>query len=147
MLTNPLRTALFHFACLITFLFVLATSHLAWAKKHPIAARGTEANYISALNIANRFLEAWRNNDPSAAMPLLTNHAKQQSTEDGIDKLFDGPSTRAVEITRGKALRAGRYSFPLVLLQTDGSGHTRRKFGEIVILNTGKNDWAVDKLP
>jgi len=138
---------MFHFACLITFVLALATSHLGWAKKHPVAARGTDANYISALNIANRFLEAWRNNDPSAAMPLLTNHAKQQSTEDGIDKLFYGLSTRAFEVTHGKAVRAGRYSFPLLLLQTDDSGRTRRKFGEIVILNTGKNDWAVDKLP
>ena len=146
MLKNAIRTALFRFACL-TFVLALPTSHLAWAKKHPVAARGPDANYISALNIANRFLEAWRNNDPSAAMPLLTNHAKQQSTEDGIDKLFDGPTTRGFEVPHGKAVRAGRYSFPLVLLQTDDSGHTRRKFGEIIILNTGKNDWAVDKLP
>jgi hypothetical protein len=34
-----------------------------------------------------------------------------------------------------------------VLLQTDDSGHTHRRFAELIITNTGKNDWAVDKLP
>lgn len=80
-------------------------------------------------------------------MPLLTNRAKQQSTEEGVDKLFSGPSTRAFEIAHGRHLREGRYEFTIVLLQADDSGHTRRRFGELIVTNTGKNDWAVDKLP
>jgi hypothetical protein len=34
-----------------------------------------------------------------------------------------------------------------VLLQNDDSGRTHRRFTELIITNTGNNDWAVDKLP
>jgi hypothetical protein len=133
-------------AFVVTICFALTTSPLTWAKKHKAAAQPTDANYIGALTVANRFLAAWQGNDQAAAMPLITNRAKQQSTEEGIDKLFSGSEARAFEITHGRAIRQGRYLFPIVLLQADDSG-THRRFGDLVITATGMNDWAVDKLP
>ncbi len=131
----------------IAIAFPFSAPTLASAKKHKAPAQPTDSNYIAGLATANRFLAAWQGNDQAAAMPLITNHAKQQSTEEGIDKLFSGSYTRAFEITRGRALRQDRYQFPIVLLQTDDSGRAHRRFGELIIVNTGKNDWAVDKLP
>jgi len=136
------------FRCIyLIALAVVATSPAVGAKKHSSPARPPDSGYVAALAVANRFLSAWQSNDQAAAMPLITTRAKQQSTEEGIDKLFDGPSSRAFEITRGRAPRQNRYQFSVVLLQTDDSGHTRRRFADLTILNTGKNDWAVDKLP
>jgi hypothetical protein len=129
----------------------LAFSSFIWARKHTASTTATDTSYIAALSTANRFLAAWQSRDQEAALPLITNHAKQQSTEAGIDKLFiessDGSSARAFEIAHGRQLSRGRYQFPVVLLEAGESGRTRRRFTGIVILNTSKNDWAVDKLP
>jgi hypothetical protein len=144
---GPLRLLGVRLIFLTTMSVTLASSPLAWAKKHKAPAKPADSNYIAALAIANRFLGAWQSNDQAAAIPLLTNHAKELSTEEGIDKLFSGSATRAFEIPHGRALRPGRYSFSTVLLETDDAGNTRRRFADFVITNTGKNDWAVDKLP
>ena len=133
--------------CLIAIALAFFASPVAWAKKHKATTQPTDSNYIAALATANRFLAAWQENDQAAGMPWITNRAKQQSTEEGVDKLFSGSSTRAFEISRGRLMRQGRYQFSIVLLQNDGSGHTRRRFTELIITNTGNNDWAVDKLP
>lgn len=134
-------------SCLIAVALAFFASPVAWAKKHKAATQPTDSNYIAALATANRFLATWQDNDQAAAMPWITNRAKQQSTEEGVDKLFSGSSIRAFEISRGRLVRRGRYQFSIVLLQNDDSGHTRRRFTELIITNTGNNDWAVDKLP
>jgi hypothetical protein len=134
-------------ACSITIAFALFAPPPVWPKKHKVPAQPTDSNYVAGLALANRFLAAWQSNDQAAAMPLLTTRAKDQSTEEGVDQLFSGSSNRAFEITHGHLLRQGRYQFSIVLLQTDDSGHTRRRFAELIITSTGKNDWAVDKLP
>jgi hypothetical protein len=133
-------------ACAITIAFALTPAPV-WAKTHKVLAQPTDSNYIAGLGIANRFLAAWQSNDQAAAMPLVTTRAKERSTEEGVDQLFSGSSDRAFEITRGHLLRQGRYQFSIVLLQADDSSHTRRRFAELIITKTGKNDWAVDKLP
>ena len=134
-------------ACSIAMALVLLAPAPVSAKKHKAPAQPTDSNYIAGLGIANRFLAAWQSNDQAAAMPLITTRAKEQSTEEGVDQLFSGSSNRGFEITRGHPLRQGRYQFSIVLLQTDASGHARRRFAELIITKTGKNDWAVDKLP
>jgi len=140
---NQTRIGSYLFAIALTFL----VPPVASAKKHKAALQPTDSNYIAALATANRFLATWQDNDQAGAMPWITNRAKQQSTEEGVDKLFSGSSTRAFEISRGRLMRQGRYHFSIVLLQNDDSGHTRRRFTELIITNTGNNDWAVDKLP
>jgi len=130
-------------SCLIAVALAFFASPVASAKKHKAApTQPTDSNYIAALATANRFLATWRDNDQAAAMPWITNRAKQQSTEEGVDKLFSGSSTRAFEISRGRLVRQGRYQFSIVLLQNDDSGHTRRRFTQLIITNTGNNDWA-----
>jgi hypothetical protein len=140
---NPTRAVL----CLIAIVLTFFVSAVASAKKHKTAMQPTDSNYIAALAAANHFLATWQDNDQAAAMPWITNRAKQQSTEEGVDKLFSGSSTRAFEISRGRLVRQGRYQFSIVLLQNDDSGHARRRFAELIIANTGNNDWAVDRLP
>jgi hypothetical protein len=133
-------------ACFIAL--ALSASPQTWAKKRKAPAQpAADSNYVAGLATANRLLDAWQNNDLAGAMPLITNRAKQQATEEGLDKLFSGPTMRAFEISRGRSLRPDSYQFSIVLLQADDSGHTRRRFAELVVINTGKNDWAVDKLP
>jgi hypothetical protein len=77
---------------------------------------------------------------------LMTNRAKQHSSEADMDTLFSGTSARAFEIAHGRPLSRSRYQFSVVLL-TGEPGHIRRRVASIVIANTDKNDWAVDKLP
>ena len=147
LVVNLSRIGLASLACGVALTTAVSTP-LAWGKKHkPAASAPVDSNYLAGLSAANRFLAAWQSNDQAAALPLITNRAKQQATEEGLDKLFSGSSSRAFEITRGRALRQGRYQFSIVLLQADESSHTRRRFAEIIVVNTGKNDWAVDKLP
>ena len=134
--------------CLLALAIGLCASPLAWGKKHKVAAVApADSDYLASLSAANRFLAAWQSNDQAAALTLMTNRAKQQATEEGLDKFFSGSSARAFEITRRRALRQGRCQFSVALLQADGWGRTRRRFADLVVVNTGKNDWAVDKLP
>ncbi len=140
-------------AFLLAMGLALSAPSLAKARKHkpPVqpkaATQPNDAHYIAGLATANRFLAAWQSNDQPAALPLLTKRAKQQSTEEGVDQFFSGSSLRGFEITHGLALRPGRYQFPIVLLQVDDAGHTHRRMSDVIVTNTGGNDWAVDRLP
>jgi hypothetical protein len=77
---------------------------------------------------------------------LLTSHAKEAATADAVDKFFSSARPSAYEIGRGKLVKRGRYEFPVVLVSTS-KNRGRRRFSSIVIVDTGRNDWAVDKLP
>ena len=135
------------FVFLVTMAAGFAFSPLTWAKKPKASASSTDASYVAALATANRFLTAWQNHDQEAGLPLVTNRAKQQSSAAEIDALFSDSAARAFEISRGHQLSRDRYLFPVLLLQTDTPARVRRKFTGILIVNTGKNDWEVDKLP
>ncbi len=50
-----------------------------------------------------------------------------------------------IEIATGHG-NPGRYNFPIVLVTPKGN-HLTRKFSEITLIEAGKNDWVVDKLP
>ncbi len=76
----------------------------------------------------------------------MNGHAKEKATTDAVEKYFSNPSPSAYEIGRGKLVKRGRYEFPVVLVSSS-MNHARRRFSSIVIVDTGKNDWAVDKLP
>ncbi len=128
---------------LILFLTLALVSPLA-AKSHPAPA--LDSGYVSALAAADGFLQAWHAGDVESGMVLLSGHAKEKVTTEVIEKFFSNPGPSAYEIGRGKLLRRGRYEFPVVLVSVS-KNHARRKFSSIVIVDTGKNDWAVDKLP
>jgi len=45
-------------------------------------------------------------------------------------------------------LKRGRYEFPIVLVSGASSNiRARRRFSSLVMVDAGKIDWAVDKLP
>jgi hypothetical protein len=114
------------------------------AKTQP--SGGLDSSYVSALDAADRFLQAWQGGDAENGLALLTGHAKEKSSADVIAKFFSNSGPSAYEIGRGKLLKRGRYEFPVVLVGISKS-RARRHFSSIVIVDTGRNDWAVDTLP
>jgi hypothetical protein len=114
------------------------------AKTRP--APTLEPGYVPALAAADHFLQAWQAGDVEHGMVLLTSHAKEKATTDAVDKFFSNTPGSAYEIGRGKLLKRGRYEFLVVFVSTS-KNRARRRFSSLVIVDTGKNDWAVDKLP
>jgi hypothetical protein len=126
----------------VCFLLV-AISVVAWAEPSSTAP---DPDYPSALAAADHFLQAWQSNDIENGIALLTVHAKKNANKDELEAFFTSGEPAAYEINRGKRIRSGRYEFAIVLV-TGKSQKLHRKFSTIVIVNTGGNDWAVDKLP
>jgi hypothetical protein len=121
----------------------------AWGKSPTATTRAEQipAGYTFALLAANHFLQAWQSGDAGTGVALLTSRAKTTATSDGIERFFSSSEPSAYEIGRGKLIR-GRYEFPVVLVSPDPRhNHSRRRFSTIIILHSGDNDWAVDKLP
>lgn len=134
------------FVGFITLCLLLALPALG-AKPRPVAV--LDSGYGAALGVADRFLQAWQSGDVEHGMVLLSSHAKESATAEDVESFFSGAGAAAFEITRGKALKHDRYEFPIVLISGGSSknGRLRRRFTRIVVVNTGHNDWAVDKLP
>jgi hypothetical protein len=116
------------------------------AKARPVS--GLDPGYVPALAAADHFLQAWQSGDLENGTALLSSRAKEVATTDVVEKFFANPVSSAYEITRGKLLKRGRYEFSVVLV-TEPAKNTRarRHFSSIIVVNTGNNDWAVDKLP
>jgi hypothetical protein len=123
------------------------------AKLSPAAAGANprtalDPSYVPALAVANHFLQAWQSGDVENGTVLLTTHAKQALSREDLDRFFSNPDPSGYEIDRGALVKRGRYEFPVVLATSSSkSPRIHRRFSRIVIVNTGKNDWAVDKLP
>jgi hypothetical protein len=105
-----------------------------------------QADYLSALSAADHFLQAWQSGDAENGTSLLTTHAKTTASTEIVEKFFSSETPSAYEIERGKMLRRGHYQFPVVLI-TAKHNRVHRQFSSIIVLNTGGNDWAIDKLP
>jgi hypothetical protein len=118
--------------------------------KHPTTASLLDREYVAALASANRFLTAWQTQDHEAGIILLTDAAKRQVSEDRLQAFFapGAEIQQGYEINRGKKLGAGRYIFPIALFEV-GPDHkwVHPRFSQIVVVDTGKDDWAIDKLP
>ena len=133
-------------ACI--FLTVLLTT-LGWTGAHSHPAKGagpSDPSYVFALAAANHFLHAWQTGDLESGTVLLSDGIRHSQNADKLELFFSNATNRAFEITRGHG-HQGRYSFPVVLVTTRGSSHVTRKFSEVILVETGKNDWVVDKLP
>jgi hypothetical protein len=109
------------------------------------SATAPQTDYLSALSAVDHFLQAWQSGDAENGIALLTSHAKQAATTEIVEKFFSTETSSAYEIERGKMLKRGRYEFPIVLM-TSRNNRVHRQFSRIVVLNTGGNDWAIDKL-
>jgi hypothetical protein len=137
--TFPLR--------LPSLILCVALLLLPLAAKTPPAST-LDAGYVAALAAADHLLQAWQSGDVENGMSLLTSHAKEAATTELVERFFSNPGPSAYEIGRGKLVKPGRYEFPVVLVSGDlKRAHPRRRFSSIVVVNTGNNDWAVDKLP
>jgi len=118
----------------------------ARSSSHPAKqADISDPGYAFALAAANHFLHAWQTADAENGMVMLSDHIRHTQNPDQLEQFFLNGTDRACEITRGHG-HPGRYSFPVVLVTPRGSRVTR-KFSEIILIETGKNDWVVDKLP
>lgn len=131
---------------LATFLLLLTTP--AWARTHKTPAKQADPSdpgYVFALGAANHFLHAWQSADLENGTVLLSDGIRRAQNADKLEQFFSSGKDRGFEIARGHG-HAGRYSFPVVLVTSQGSKITRRS-SEIILIETGKNDWVVDKLP
>ena len=131
---------------LATFLLLLMTP--AWARTHKTPAKQADPSdpgYVFALGAANHFLHAWQSADLENGTVLLSDGIRRAQNADKLEQFFSSGKDRGFEIARGHG-HAGRYSFPVVLVTSRGSKNTRRS-SEIILIETGKNDWVVDKLP
>jgi hypothetical protein len=126
-------------------LTVSAIPALAAPKGSAVHPAAPAADYAKALAAADHFLQSWQSGDIESGAVLLTAQAKKKISSSALDNLFSSSAPTAYEIARGKQLRPGRYEFPVVLF--GGSSGQHRRFSSIVVLNTGNNDWAIDKLP
>ena len=99
-----------------------------------------------ALAAADRFFHAWQNHDQETGLLLLSDTAKRRSSPGQLESFFSA-SEPAYEITQGKKMRSGRYNFAVALFESSSTRRARRRFSEIAVVRTGKNDWAIDKLP
>jgi hypothetical protein len=120
----------------------------ASSKARPRSASATDADYVAALAQANHFLQAWQTQDHEAGLLMVSDELKKHVSEEQIAAFFSGGlnTRQAYLISAGKKLKPGRYSFPVALLESR-TGNVHRRFSEIVVLRTGKDDWAIDRLP
>jgi hypothetical protein len=120
----------------------------AWARSHHHPAKEenpSDPGYVVALGAANHFLHAWQTGDVETGMVLLSDGLRHTQSADKLEEFFSNATDRAFEITRGHG-HQGLYSFPVVLVTLRAS-RVVRKFSEIILVEAGKNDWVVDKLP
>ncbi len=133
------------FLLLSVFLMLTVPVPARSSSHPPKQADASDPGYVLALAAANHFLHAWQMGDLENGTVLLSDHIRHTQNPDQLEQFFSTGEDRAFEITRGHG-HQGRYSFPVVRVTSRGS-HVTRKFSEIILVETGKNDWVVDKLP
>ena len=113
------------------------------------SAATDDREYVAALAAANQFLHAWQAQDHEAGLVMLSDATKQHTSEERLQSFFAPASgaQQAFELDRGKRLKPGRYSFPVVLLVSAPGRAVHRRFSHIIVTRAGKEEWAVDKLP
>ena len=137
------------FPLIILFLALFLSASAAARSRHSPTPPVPDPGYAPALGAANRFLQAWQNQDHETGLLMLTDLAKQNSSEDRMESFFSSSSDSAYEIARGRKLKAGRYAFPVTLYVSRSDQNPPRgpQKSEIVVVRAGKDEWAIDKLP
>jgi hypothetical protein len=140
-----------HLALLLIILSLASflSASAAARNRHSPTPQVPDPGYAPALGAANRFLQAWQNQDHETGLLMLTDLAKQNSSEDRMESFFSSGSDSAYEIARGRKLKAGRYAFPVTLFVSRSDQNPSRgpQKSEIVVVRAGKDEWAIDKLP
>ncbi len=109
-------------------------------------SRSLDPAYSTALAAANRFLQAWQVQDHETAIVMLTDAARQHTSPEHLQDFFSPRPQAAYEIAHGKRHGAAQYVFPAVLFGFSGTP-SRPRYCKIIVVRTGKEDWAVDRLP
>ena len=139
-----LRTVNFGLSALLVLLS-LPTWAAGAHKRHANPSPPANPDYVFALATADRFLHAWQTDDLETGTVLLGDRVRNSQDPEKFEQFFAGSRDRAFEIARGQG-NPGRYRFAVVLVTITGT-RMRRRFSEIILVNTGTNDWVVDKLP
>ncbi len=132
----------------IALIFLILLPAPVWAagrRRTTVKQADADPAYVLALGVADRFLHAWETGDLETGMVLLSDHVRRKENAETIEHFFSSGRERGFEIMSGTSHK-GRYGFPVVLVTRDGNT-VRRVSSKIILVNTGKNDWAVDKLP
>lgn len=131
----------------IFFLCINLISPLPVQARAKSALNSRDNDYVSALATADRFLSVWRAEDRENGLVMVTNAAKQGKSEDQLGDFFSPGDGSAFEIGQGKKLKVGRYSFPVTLLEVTSGRRVHPRLWQMVVVRSGKDDWAVDTLP
>jgi len=137
-------TGLRRFSSIVALSVIAPLVTISFAKN--AVRRPLDADYVDALGSADRFLQAWQSGDEEEGIAFLTENAKKHRNAGDLERFFSLPRRAAFEIDRGKKLSRGRYRFPIVLVMRSADS-LHRTFSSIVVVNTGKGEWAIDKLP
>ena len=134
--------------CGASVLLVCSLSTTASVKSKP-RSTAIDQNYVAALATAHRFLQAWENHDQETAVLLLSDAARKHVSDEQFTNYIEAEAPAAYEIARGRKLRTGRYAFPVALFpQFSRTRRTSRpRYSNLILLDTGKDGWAIDKLP
>jgi hypothetical protein len=139
------------YLALLSCLLLSVLPAFARRKTEPKAshAAAIDSSYVSALATANRFLYAWQAQDQENGLIMLTDAAKQRTSEDRLQSFFSPGAgvQQTYEIGHGKKMASGRYSFPVELFVSKPAGTSHFRYSQIVIVKAGSDDWAIDKLP
>lgn len=111
------------------------------------------AHYVSALSIANQFLEAWRTRDLEQGLSVLSSTLRSSKSEDEWFILIVGtsnPHHQAYEIGPGRTLPQGRFAFDVWLYeQYTGQGKDepleRPKPSTLILKQSKDAGWVIDE--
>jgi hypothetical protein len=129
----------------LLLLLCLVPSVFSFARAARSRVSSPDPSYSSALAAANRFLHAWQTQDHEAGILMMTDLARQQASSAKLQEFFSPASDAAYEIRRGRRMNGGEYAFPVVLFGT--SENSLPRVCRLLIIHTGKDEWAVNRLP
>jgi hypothetical protein len=112
----------------------------------PRSRAQVDPNYSSALAAANQFLHAWQSQDHETEIMMLSDSVRQRVPRERLEEFFSPAAGAAFEIQHGRKLNASEYVFPVVLFGLSTAA-SRPHIGKIVMTRSGKDDWAVTRLP
>jgi hypothetical protein len=131
---------------IISLLLLLSFCPQSSAHPHKSTRRAIDPLYGSALAAANRFLRAWQAEDHETGLMMLSDSARQNVSPDKLQSFFSPGPDAAYEIAHGKRVSSAAYEFPVVLFGASGAP-SRPHVCTLIVTRSGKNEWAVDKLP
>ena len=123
------------------------------------------ADYVRVLASANIFLSAWRDRNIEKGLEFVSPALKKKISNEDLAAYISGtssPSHSSFEVSSGKKLKDGRYSFDVKMFEYYRPGKPESQswkcppVSTIILVKTGDSEynekikhsnWMVDKLP